>query len=60
MSELEPLQPPPDKSDEASIREIMDYDGISFDEARRKWEMTKAEVNYKKMQHIESEDTTNG
>lgn len=57
MDEFESPQPPPNPSDEASIREIMDVEGISFAEARRTWEMMKSEVSQR---ILEEKEDNNG
>lgn len=54
------FQPPINPSQEANIRQIMEDEGVSFEEARQKWEMMKAESNYNKLkQSAESEEDTN-
>lgn len=58
MNEHESYQPPDvNPSDEATIRELMDVKGLSFDEARKEWEMTKANVN-KEM--LDNKEQNNG
>ena len=58
MSEF---QPPINPNQEANIRQIMEDEGISFEDARRQWEMMKAEseLNKLKRQSEESEENTN-
>jgi len=45
MNSFESPQPPPSPSDEVTIRDMMDKKGISFEEARREWDIMKAKVN---------------
>lgn len=58
MSEF---QPPINPNQEANIRQIMEDEGISFEDARRQWEMMKAESELDKLkrQSEESEENTN-
>ncbi|HET7630077.1 MAG TPA: hypothetical protein VFK03_01765 [Candidatus Saccharimonadales bacterium] len=48
-------RPHPSKSDEAVIRDMMDKKGISFEEARRRWEITKADVALKALKNRKKE-----
>lgn len=51
MNESESHRPRPSKSDEAVIRDMMEKHGISFAEARRRWEVTKADVALNALKH---------
>ena len=62
MNNLESPQPPPSPSDEAIIRDMMDKQGISFEDARRQWDTMKAKVDEEnwKVQQEREEDNENG
>lgn len=56
MNEHQPLQPDVKISDEATIRELMSVEGISFDEARQRWETIKAKVNQEVLENKEQDN----
>lgn len=56
MNERESFQPEVNPSDRATIEELMSVKGISFAEARRQWEATKAKINQEVLENKEKDN----